>query len=54
MDSVLVLRRLITKRKNTSYATDFNQEAVALVTEQGFSVSEAAASIGIATKLIYN
>tara|TARA_B100001063_G_scaffold55866_1_gene49800 strand:+ start:377 stop:571 length:195 start_codon:yes stop_codon:yes gene_type:complete len=44
----------MTKRKNKSYTTEFKQEAVALVTEQGYSVLEAAASLGITTKLIYN
>ncbi len=44
----------MTKRKNKSYTTEFKQEAVALVTEQGYSVSEATASLGITTKLIYN
>ncbi|EWH08081.1 transposase [Catenovulum agarivorans DS-2] len=44
----------MTKRKNKTYTTEFKQEAVALVTEQGYSVSEAAASLGITTKLIYN
>ncbi|NOU50480.1 transposase [Pseudoalteromonas sp. JBTF-M23] len=29
----------MTKRKNKSYTTEFKQEAVALVTEQGYSVS---------------
>jgi transposase len=44
----------MTKRKNKTYTTEFKQEAVALVTEQGYSVSEAAASLEITTKLIYN
>jgi len=43
----------MTKRKNKTYTTEFKQEADALVTEQGYSVSEAAASLGITTKLIY-
>jgi transposase len=37
----------MTKRKNKTYTTEFKQEAVALVTEQCYSVSEAAASLGI-------
>ncbi len=44
----------MTKRKNKTYTTEFKQEAVALVTEQGYSVSEAVTSLGIMTKLIYN
>lgn len=44
----------MTKRKNKTYSTEFKQEAVALVTEQGYTVTEAAASLGITTKLIYN
>ncbi|WP_156494921.1 MULTISPECIES: IS3 family transposase [unclassified Oleiphilus] len=44
----------MTKRKNRSYTTEFKQEAVALVTEQGYSVPKAAASLGITDKLLYN
>lgn len=44
----------MTKRKNRVYTTEFKQEAVALVTEQGYSVPKAAASLGIADKLLYN
>ena len=34
-------------RKRRSYTEDFKREAVALVTEQGYKVSEAARSLGI-------
>ncbi len=44
----------MTKRKNRSYTNEFKQEAVALVTEQGYSVSKAATSLGITDKLLYN
>ena len=44
----------MTKRKNKVYTDEFRQEAVALVTEQGYTVIEAAASLGITSKLIYN
>ena len=44
----------MTKRKNRSYTDDFKQEAVALVTEQGYSVPRAAASLGITDKLLYS
>ena len=44
----------MTKRKNRSYTAEFKQEAVALVTEQGYSVPKAAASLGITDKLLYN
>ncbi|WP_193343418.1 IS3 family transposase [Pseudoalteromonas luteoviolacea] len=44
----------MTKRTNRSYTAEFKQEAVALVTEQGYSVSKAAASLGITDKLLYN
>ena len=33
---------------------EFKEEAVALVTEQGYSVSEAAKAVGVKDKLIYN
>jgi len=42
------------KRRNRSYTTEFKNEAVALVTEQGYSVPKAAASLGITDKLLYN
>lgn len=44
----------MTKRKNRTYSTEYKKEAVALVTEQGYSVSEAATSLGITAKLLYN
>lgn len=44
----------MTKRMNRTYTTEFKQEAVALVVEQGYSVAKAAASVGIADKLLYN
>ena len=43
----------MTKRKVRSYTAEFKKEAVALVTEQGYSVSKAAASLGITDKLPY-
>ena len=42
------------KRKNRVYTDEFRQETVVLVTEQGYTVIEAAASLGITSKLIYN
>ncbi|HBN5550889.1 transposase [Proteus mirabilis] len=42
------------KRTNRFYTTEFKQEAVALVIEQGYSVSKAAAALGITNKLLYN
>jgi len=44
----------MTKRTNRSYTNEFRQEAVALVTEQGYSVPKAAASLGITDKLLYS
>ena len=44
----------MTKRTNRNYTAEFKQEAVALVTEQGYSVSKAAASLGITDKILYN
>ena len=44
----------MTKRINKHYPDDFKQEAVALVTEQGYSVVEAAASLNITDKILYN
>lgn len=44
----------MTKRTNKQHPNDFKQEAVALVIEQGYSVVEAAASLNITDKLLYN
>ena len=41
----------MTKRTNRNYTAEFKQEAVALVTEQGYSVPKAAASTD---KIFYN
>jgi len=40
----------MTKRINRSYTAEFKQEAVALITEQGYIVPMAAASLGITDK----
>ena len=44
----------MTKIKIRSYTTEFKKEAVALVTEQCYSVAKAAESLGITDKLLYN
>ena len=44
----------MTKRTNKQYLSDFKQEVVALVTQQGYSVVEAAASLNVTDKLLYN
>lgn len=44
----------MTKRSNRSDTAEFKQEAVVLVTEQGYSVPKAIASLGITDKLPYN
>ena len=41
------------KRTYKQYTKEFKQEAVALVLEQGYSVPEAAKSLGIATNMLY-
>jgi len=41
------------KRSYKQYPQEFKEEAVALVTEQGYSVPEAAKSLGVATNLLY-
>jgi transposase len=41
------------KRSYKQYPREFKEEAVALVREQGYSVAEAAKSLGVATNLIY-
>lgn len=42
------------KRTNRIYTTEFKQEAAAWVTEQGYSVPKAVASLGSTDKLLYN
>jgi transposase len=44
----------MTKRILKKYPNDFKQEAVALVTDEGYSVVEAAASLNITNRLLYN
>ena len=41
------------KTANKQYPSEFKEEAVALVLDQGYSVSDAAESLGITTKLLY-
>ncbi len=40
------------KRTRWKYTEDFKRDAVALVTEQGYKVSEAARSLGIGDNLL--
>ncbi len=42
------------KRSYKHYSQEFKKEAVSLVTEQGYSVAEAAKSLGIAINMLYN
>ena len=44
----------MTKRTNKHYPVEFKQEAVALVIEQGYTIVQAAASLGITDKILYN
>ena len=46
--------KMTQRRKPRKYSDEFKEEAVKLVTEQGYSVTEAANSLGITTKLLYN
>lgn len=41
------------KRKHKSYSREFKEEAVALVTEQGYSVANAAEAVGIRSNMLY-
>jgi len=41
------------KRTYKNYTPAFKEEAVALITEQGYSVSQAAESLGIRTNQLY-
>ena len=44
---------MIQKRSYKKYPPEFKEEAVALVTEQGYTVTKAAQSLGITTKMLY-
>jgi transposase len=41
------------KRKNKSYSKAFKEEAVALISDQGYSVAEAAKAVGVRTDQPY-
>lgn len=41
------------KRINKSDSKEFKEEAIALITEQGYSVAEAAKSVGVRTNQLY-
>ena len=45
---------MTTKRVKKTYTKEFKEEAVSLVLDQGYSVTEAANSLGVTTKAIYN
>jgi transposase len=42
------------KHKNKTYTQQFKEETVALVTDQGYTVIEAAEAVGVRPNLIYN
>jgi len=43
-----------TKRTNVRYSKEFKSDAVKLVLEQGYSVPQAAKSLGITDKILYH
>ncbi len=43
-----------TKRQHKTYTTEFRTEALALISEQGYSVQEASSALGITTSLLYS
>lgn len=44
---------MVQKRNYKQYPKEFKEEAVALVRDQGYSVPEAAKSLGIAANMLY-
>ncbi len=44
---------MVQKRTYKQYSKEYKEEAVALVPEQGYSVPEAAKSLGIASNILY-
>ncbi len=43
-----------TKRQHKTYTTEFRSEALALISEQGYSVQGASSVLGITTSLLYS
>jgi len=43
-----------TKRQYKTYTIEFRSEALALISEQGYTVQEAASALGITTSLLYS
>jgi transposase len=41
------------KRTNKQYSKEYKEEAVALIRDQGYTVPEAAKSLGIASNILY-
>jgi transposase len=41
------------KRDYKQYPREFKEEAVALITEQGYTVAKAAEALGVATNMLY-
>ena len=45
---------ILLKRKNKTYTQQFKEETGALITDQGYTVIEAAEGVGVRTNQIYN
>ena len=45
---------MTTKCQHKTYITEFRSEALALISEQGYSVQEASSALGITTSLLYS
>ncbi|MDF1757021.1 MAG: transposase [Legionellaceae bacterium] len=45
---------MTTKLANRNYTKELKEEAVSLVLDQGYTVTEVANSLGVTTKVIYN
>jgi transposase len=43
-----------TKRQYKTYTSEFRNEALALISEQGYSVQEAASALGVTTSLLFS
>lgn len=53
MTSLIEVCMAKAKRIYRQYPPEFRQEAVALITEQGYSVAQAAESLGVRANLLY-
>jgi len=48
------IQNVNTKRQYKTYTSEFKSEALALISDQGYTVQEAASALGVANSLLYS